>query len=546
MSYFLQREVVNKKHVALAWSLIIGLAILFYQLVTMKILTREFFPLNYNPQEFSIIYFPMIIFSSISLILSGISLQRFLIKIEFDYYLVIIIPWYLYGVIQLGYFFKHNTLVITILFALAAFLKLMIALGFLLCFRSQTIQRTLEISNLKYSKEKYRLSREEYRIRTWQKLAFSYFSHELKTPVLVIRNFAESILNHLDRNEYYQTKIVGKKLLESASVLSSAVDSVKIASEPIDLTELSYESINSILDNSCQIVKQFYETADTEIRKQYSANMDICVIKDSITQAFANLIKNAIEASALDIGGKGSKNVVNPKLLLRTKKLQSSKGSFVCVRVIDYGPGIPKEIQSEIFQPYYSTKEGINRGLGLWVVRNFIEIFGGTITISSPLKGLQKGTCFEIQLPLAFPKSMSKNEFWEKKILPITGTYLTNDLVSGTEKAKDIFLFAMKDESFLQNESFLLNELNYPVMNINNFNSLFRFIKQYHNMILKVFFDEDLISNLNQDRIKNLVEMYINIEYYLLLSSELKQEEIEFYKKIGVKIIQKNTLKLFI
>ena len=63
---------------------------------------------------------------------------------------------------------------------------------------------------------------------------------------------------------------------------------------------------------------------------------------------------------------------------------QSEPRTDICVMFRDNGPGIPAEIQSRIFDPFYTTKPvGIGTGLGLGIVFRIVEQCGGTIRFSS-------------------------------------------------------------------------------------------------------------------------------------------------------------------
>ena len=64
--------------------------------------------------------------------------------------------------------------------------------------------------------------------------------------------------------------------------------------------------------------------------------------------------------------------------------------------VIDNGPGINDEIMNKIFSPAQSTKNDINRGLGLGIVYDLIIKIHGHISCRSN----KKGTTFEILLPI--------------------------------------------------------------------------------------------------------------------------------------------------
>jgi len=107
-----------------------------------------------------------------------------------------------------------------------------------------------------------------------------------------------------------------------------------------------------------------------------------------LVQVWVNLIKNAYESLA-------QSNIKDPTLWIKT----SFKDKNLIVRIIDNGPGIPKELQSQIFQPNVTTKVGgleFGLGLGLTIVLRIVSGHDGDIKISSkPGK-----TEFKILLPI--------------------------------------------------------------------------------------------------------------------------------------------------
>ena len=131
-----------------------------------------------------------------------------------------------------------------------------------------------------------------------------------------------------------------------------------------------------------------------EIRRDYDCNLPkINVYGSELNQVWTNLIDNAIDAMA----GKGI-------LELTTVR----EGNYVCVDITDSGTGIPPDIQSRIFESFFTTKPmGKGSGLGLDIVRRLVENRhrGNIFLESKPGK-----TRFSIRLPLFAGNPQSLNQ----------------------------------------------------------------------------------------------------------------------------------------
>ncbi len=103
---------------------------------------------------------------------------------------------------------------------------------------------------------------------------------------------------------------------------------------------------------------------------------------DELSQVWTNIIHNALQA--MDNKGK-----------LQIDILKENNG--ILVKITDSGPGIPKEIQDKIFQPFFTTKkQGEGSGLGLDICRKIVEKHKGKIWVDS-----EPGrTTFLVWLPL--------------------------------------------------------------------------------------------------------------------------------------------------
>jgi signal transduction histidine kinase len=82
-------------------------------------------------------------------------------------------------------------------------------------------------------------------------------------------------------------------------------------------------------------------------------------------------------------------------LRLRLRK-RAGEVQFV---IADNGYGIPREQASNIFQPFFTTKEQCGTGLGLAVSRNIIERHKGRISMRSSVRPGKSGTIFKISIP---------------------------------------------------------------------------------------------------------------------------------------------------
>jgi CheY-like chemotaxis protein/anti-sigma regulatory factor (Ser/Thr protein kinase) len=109
-----------------------------------------------------------------------------------------------------------------------------------------------------------------------------------------------------------------------------------------------------------------------------------------LRQVFANLLTNALQA-VLDRPSPG-------RVLIRSEAC----GSVLRLAVEDNGPGISREVQARMFEPFFTTRGvGVGTGLGLSTAHGIVAEHGGTITYQPSALG---GACFIVELPLIQPQ----------------------------------------------------------------------------------------------------------------------------------------------
>ncbi len=226
--------------------------------------------------------------------------------------------------------------------------------------------------------------------------------HEVNNPLSIIKNYLKVLGLKLAKQNIAQDEIlILNKEIDRIShllrALTSFSESRRRKTGPVD--------INAVLSDLVKITKEsLRKHSGIEVRMDLKYSLPIITSEeDSIKQVFVNLIKNAAEA--MTEGG---------NIFIKTRHISNriegegegepaSEGAesqgFVEVVIKDDGPGIPEEIRSSLFDPFVSTKNGNHSGLGLSIVHNIIKSLNGRLICESE-KG--KGTCFRIELPIAF------------------------------------------------------------------------------------------------------------------------------------------------
>lgn len=139
-----------------------------------------------------------------------------------------------------------------------------------------------------------------------------------------------------------------------------------------------------MLNQTIEFLSHHAQINNIDIETEYDMNIpEISSDRSQLQQVFLNIINNAIDA--IDKQG-----IIN----IKTYK----ESNHIVVKIMDTGKGIPENIVSQIFNPFFTTKtEGKGTGLGLSITYKIIEKIGGTISAESRKN---KGTTFTITLPI--------------------------------------------------------------------------------------------------------------------------------------------------
>ncbi|MGC9941309.1 MAG: ATP-binding protein [Verrucomicrobiota bacterium] len=146
--------------------------------------------------------------------------------------------------------------------------------------------------------------------------------------------------------------------------------------------QLRLASLNDVVEKTLELLGPEIENRGVAVKSKLARNLTATPIDATqLQQVMVNLVKNAVQA--MSTGG---------ALTLQT----GETGDSVWVSVADTGGGIPQELISRIFEPFYTTKKK-GTGLGLMIVQRIIRAHNGRVELESHVG---RGTTFRIWLPL--------------------------------------------------------------------------------------------------------------------------------------------------
>ncbi|WP_044401544.1 ATP-binding protein [Lacinutrix sp. Hel_I_90] len=216
------------------------------------------------------------------------------------------------------------------------------------------------------------------REQAWREMA-KQVAHEIKNPLTPMRLSVQSFQRKFDP----QDPKIHQKVDEYTDTLIQQIDTMSsiagafsnFAKMPAQKNEML--NVVKIVDLALDIFNEDYITFESD-REEIIAKFD----RTQLIRVVTNLIKNGIQAIP---EGQQPKIIVNV----------SEANNTVKITVSDNGIGIAEENKSKVFEPKFTTKTS-GMGLGLAMVKNIVETYGGTITFVSQ-KG--KGTLFTVSFP---------------------------------------------------------------------------------------------------------------------------------------------------
>lgn len=210
-------------------------------------------------------------------------------------------------------------------------------------------------------------------------------AHEINNPLAAIMNslyIARSMPNLETAKPFLET--ADEELKRVAHLTRQALGFYK---EPSNASDIQ---LAELMDSTMNLLKNKIKAKHAHVLKEYEPETTVNAIAGEIRQVFSNLLVNSLEA----IAEKGT-------IRVRIRSTQHPQTGEPCVRVLvaDNGSGISSSARPHIFEPLFTTREGLGTGLGLWVTGKIIEKHHGSIRVHSRTEGPNRGTSFSIMVP---------------------------------------------------------------------------------------------------------------------------------------------------
>ena len=257
----------------------------------------------------------------------------------------------------------------------------------------QTKEIRQQNTRLEEQSEELRLNAEQ--LKELDKMKSNFFvniSHEFRTPLSLILGPLEKVIGEKEAGKlnFTQLERMHRNATRLHQLINQLLDLAKLESGGMRL-DITQADLLYFLRVVVSTFESMAEARNIRFNVQIPAGSFLTSLDiEKVETVLYNLLSNAFKFTPE--GGEISFAV----------DLPSEGESFTSISVTDTGPGIPESDIGKIFDRFYqvdssSSREFEGSGIGLSLVKELVQLMGGTITVKS---ALGEGTSFKIQLPL--------------------------------------------------------------------------------------------------------------------------------------------------
>lgn len=211
-------------------------------------------------------------------------------------------------------------------------------------------------------------------------------SHELKTPLSIIQNYATMLQNPnitTERQVEY-AKTISEASRRLTSMITNILKLNKLENQQIFPEVRKYDLGNQLCDCILGFEEEF-EKKELDIKTDIDEQIMVDTDSQLLELVWNNLLSNAVKFT-------GTGGVITISL--------KTESEYAVVHIQDTGCGISTEVGTHIFEKFYQGDKShatVGNGLGLALMKRVIDIVGGEISVKSELG---KGTLFVVKLKI--------------------------------------------------------------------------------------------------------------------------------------------------
>lgn len=221
--------------------------------------------------------------------------------------------------------------------------------------------------------------------------------HDLNNPICALQGYVELLECTLAE----QVGFAASEEKEFLNVIKQqACRCIELTRRFLDYARVdgdiwSLDDINSLLQDTLFVFGVRLRALGIQLRTELAEELPATWVQTSqLQQVFYNLITNAIHA--MEDSGSGGALTVRTEVV--TEPGHADADTAVRITISDTGPGIPADMQDQIFARFFTTKQdGRGTGLGLPICRRIIEAHKGRLDLDSEEN---KGATFYVSIPI--------------------------------------------------------------------------------------------------------------------------------------------------
>lgn len=213
----------------------------------------------------------------------------------------------------------------------------------------------------------------------------SNLAHDINNPLFTIQGKLHQMRNLLSRDQLDLEKC--DQIVESVEAtllrLSQIVKGISTFAREGRGDQMVSIGVAELIENNLALAVDRIKNSGIDLHIQVDPEAKIICYPSYISQVLLNLLNNAIDALETS-----SVKVIEVRAYLEKK--------WVHITISDSGPGVPKDIEKKIFEPFYTTKTiGKGTGLGLSISKGLVEVHEGDLSYERQ----DQRTTFHVRLP---------------------------------------------------------------------------------------------------------------------------------------------------